>query len=206
MKYSSEPAIHVEQHPLEPFLPQNTKVLFLGSFPPQQKRWCMPFFYPNWINDHWRLTGEVFFNDKDYFVDAPHKTFRLEAIKAFLQEKGIGYFDTASAVRRLNDNASDKFLEIVTPTDITKLTEGLDKLKVIVTTGELATATLCNTLKITYPPRVGEYIEIPTLNCFLYRLPSSSRAYPLAFSKKAEAYRKMYEFAGLIIPDNSIHD
>ena len=198
MKQSAELSIEVELHPLEPFLPQNTKVLFLGSFPPQQKRWCMHFFYPNWINDHWRLTGEVFFNNKDYFVDAAHKTFRLDAIKAFLQEKGIGYFDTASAVRRLNDNASDKFLEIVTPTDITQLTKGLDKLKVIVTTGELATETLCKTLKITYPPRVGEYIEIPNQNRFLYRLPSSSRAYPLAFSKKAEAYRKMYEFAGLI--------
>ena len=196
---------NVESHPLQPFLPTNTKVLFLGSFPPQQKRWCMPFFYPNYINDHWRITGEVFFNDKDYFVDAEHKTFRLEAIKEFLLDKGIGYYDTACAVRRLNANASDKYLEIVTPTDIPDLVHGLRQLKLIVTTGELATQTLCSTLAIAAMPKVNEWTAIPSLSyveqreeVFLYRLPSSSRAYPLAFTKKAEAYRQMYAFAGIL--------
>ena len=207
MKHSAELATDVERHPLEPFLPQNTKVLFLGSFPPQQKRWCMSFFYPNWINDHWRLTGEVFFNDRDYFVDTAHKTFKLEAIKTFLQEKGIGYYDTACAVRRLKDNAADQFLEIVTPTDIAKLTEGLNELRLIVTTGELATTTICRQLHIDTIPKVGTSTRItslpkrgnpPTQTVSLYRLPSSSRAYPLAFDKKAEAYRQMYRAAGLL--------
>lgn len=196
---------NVELHPLQPFLPVNTKVLFLGSFPPQQKRWCMPFFYPNYINDHWRITGEVFFNDKEYFVDSEHKTFCLEAIKIFLLEKGIGYYDTASAVRRLNANASDTYLEIVTPTDIQNLVRGLHQLKLIVTTGELATKTLCSTLAVASMPNVNKRIALPSLSnveqrkdVFLYRLPSSSRAYPLAFSKKAEAYRQMYAFAGML--------
>ena len=50
----------VEYHPLRPFLPENAKVLFLGSFPPQRKRWCMDFYYPNFINDHWRIEGQIF--------------------------------------------------------------------------------------------------------------------------------------------------
>ena len=29
----------------------------LGSFPPQQKRWSMAFFYPNFQNDMWRIFG-----------------------------------------------------------------------------------------------------------------------------------------------------
>ena len=37
----------IEYHPLKPFLPPNAEVLFLGSFPPPKKRWCMDFFYPN---------------------------------------------------------------------------------------------------------------------------------------------------------------
>ena len=45
----------IEYHPLRPFLPENARVLFLGSFPPQRKRWCMDFYYPNFINDHWRI-------------------------------------------------------------------------------------------------------------------------------------------------------
>ena len=36
-----------EHHHLKPFLPANAKVMFLGSFPPPKKRWCMDFFYPN---------------------------------------------------------------------------------------------------------------------------------------------------------------
>lgn len=52
--------MNVEQHPLKPFLPANARLLMLGSFPPQQKRWCMDFYYPNFINDMWRIVGQVF--------------------------------------------------------------------------------------------------------------------------------------------------
>ncbi len=49
--------MEIEQHPLEPFLPGNARLLMLGSFPPQKKRWSMEFYYPNWNNDMWRITG-----------------------------------------------------------------------------------------------------------------------------------------------------
>ena len=55
----------IEYHPLYPFLPEDCKVLFLGSFPPQRKRWCMDFYYPNYINDHWRIAGIIFFGNTD---------------------------------------------------------------------------------------------------------------------------------------------
>ena len=103
-------SMEIEQHPLEPFLPGNARLLMLGSFPPQKKRWSMEFYYPNWNNDMWRITGFLFFNDKDYFVDKTKKAFCKERLISFLQEKGIALFDTASAIRRLQDNASDKFL------------------------------------------------------------------------------------------------
>ena len=51
------PMMNVEKHPFQPFLPEGARILFLGSFPPQPHRWCMPFYYPNWINDFWRVTG-----------------------------------------------------------------------------------------------------------------------------------------------------
>ena len=73
----------VEYHPLHPFLPENAKVLFLGSFPPQRKRWCMDFYYPNFINDHWRIEGQVFFGDKNHFVDEKDKRFKINDIVAF---------------------------------------------------------------------------------------------------------------------------
>ena len=189
----------VEYHPLIPFLPTNAKVLFLGSFPPQRKRWCMDFYYPNFINDHWRIEGAVFFGDRHHFVDEEEKRFKLTDIIAFCQEKGLAFFDTSTAVRRLQDNASDKFLEVVEPTDIQALIVQLPQLRTIVTTGEKATETLCTTMKIPSLPKVNTFVPVPdTYNqageqLVLYRLPSSSRAYPLAFEKKVEAYRRMFE-------------
>jgi G:T/U-mismatch repair DNA glycosylase len=194
----------VEYHPLIPFLPENGKVLFLGSFPPQRKRWCMDFYYPNFINDHWRIEGLVFFGDKNYFVDEENKTFKLPLIIDFLHEKGIGFFDTSYAIRRLNDNASDKFLEVVESTDIFALIKKMPQLRTIVTTGEKATQTICEHLHIEQLPKVGTFVSVPLIlnkkqeSISLYRLPSSSRAYPLSLQKKADAYRKMFETFGLI--------
>ena len=190
----------VEYHPLRPFLPENAKVLFLGSFPPQRKRWCMDFYYPNFINDHWRIEGQIFFGDKNHFVDAENKRFKINEIVAFCQEKGLAFFDTSTAIRRLQDNASDKFLEVIEPTDISALIQQLPNLRAIVTTGEKATVTLCASLDIPEIPKVNTFVTTPLTSgrgagtgLFLWRLPSSSRAYPLAFDKKVEAYRQMFQ-------------
>ena len=197
----------VEYHPLIPFLPENAKVLFLGSFPPQRKRWCMDFYYPNFINDHWRIEGHIFFDDKNHFVDLENKRFKIDEIVAFCKEKGLAFFDTSTAIRRLQDNASDKFLEVVEPTDIRALLAQLPHLKAIITTGEKATETICASLGIPEVPKVNTYVKVPLTfisplafrrgdggeALYLYRLPSSSRAYPLSFNKKVEAYRQMFK-------------
>ena len=188
----------VEYHPLHPFLPENAKVLFLGSFPPQRKRWCMDFYYPNFINDHWRIEGQIFFGDKNHFVNLEAKRFKIDEIVAFCKEKGLAFFDTSTAIRRLQDNASDKYLEVVEPTNIRKLLILLPHCRAIVTTGEKATETICVSLGIPAIPKVNTSVTIPNIYNFkgeqilLYRLPSSSRAYPLSFEKKAEAYHQMF--------------
>ena len=183
----------VEYHPLRPFLPENAKVLFLGSFPPQRKRWCMDFYYPNFINDHWRIEGQIFFGDKNHFVDLEAKRFKIDEIVAFCQEKGLAFFDTSTAIRRLQDNASDKFLEVVESTNVPALIQQLPHLRAIVTTGEKATETICSSLGISTIPKVNTSSILPlTSGIALWRLPSSSRAYPLAFDKKVEAYRRMF--------------
>ena len=181
----------VEYHPLRPFLPENAKVLFLGSFPPQRKRWCMDFYYPNFINDHWRIEGQIFFGDKNHFVDVLNKRFKIDEIVAFCKEKGLAFFDTSTAICRLQDNASDKFLEVVESTDIPALLQQLPHLRAIVTTGEKATETICASLGISNIPKVNTSVEVSN-GLILYRLPSSSRAYPLSFDKKVEAYRQFF--------------
>ncbi len=189
----------VERHPLVPFLPEGARLLFLGSFPPPRKRWCMDFYYPNFTNDHWRLEGHIFFGDRNHFVDPAAKRFRLDEIVTFCQAKGFAFFDTATAVRRLKDNASDAHLEVVEPTDIRALLDRLPHCRAIVTTGEKATATVAAYFGLATLPAVNGEVTLPGINngdgtpVTLYRLPSSSRAYPLPFDRKAEAYRRMFE-------------
>lgn len=186
--------MEIEKHPLKPFLPAKAKLLMLGSFPPQKKRWSMDFYYPNLNNDMWRIFGILFFDDKDYFLNETRKAFCRERIIDFLNEKGIALFDTASSIRRLQDNASDKFLEVVEATDVTALLRQLPECKAIVTTGQKATDTLRQQFNIE-EPKVGDYSEFifEGRAMRLYRMPSSSRAYPLALDKKATAYRIMYQ-------------
>ena len=186
--------MEIEKHPLEPFLPAKAKLLMLGSFPPQKKRWSMDFYYPNLNNDMWRIFGILFFDDNDYFLNETRKAFCRERIIDFLNEKGIALFDTASSIRRLQDNASDKFLEVVEATDVTALLQQLPECKAIVTTGQKATDTLRQQFNVE-EPKVGDYSEFifEGRAMRLYRMPSSSRAYPLALDKKATAYRIMYQ-------------
>ena len=185
--------IEIEKHPLEPFLPPEAKLLMLGSFPPQKKRWSMDFYYPNLNNDMWRIFGLLFFNDKEHFLNDTRKAFCRERIVDFLNEKGIALFDTATCVRRLQDNASDKFLEVVRPTDIAALLRKIPLCKALVTTGQKATDTLRGQFA-TKEPKVGDFTEFlfESRAIKLYRMPSSSRAYPLALEKKGAAYRNMF--------------
>lgn len=194
MKLNNALEIPVEQHPLEPFLPANGKLLMLGSFPPQQKRWCIHFYYPNYSNDMWRIFGQVFFNDPLHFVDTAQKTYRKDDIVAFLNRVGVGIYDTACAIRRLQDNASDKFLEVVTATDVEALLARMPMCRAIVTTGQKATDTLCAHFGIGQP-KMSSYTKfaLDEKEFRLYRMPSSSRAYPMSLVKKAAAYQPMFE-------------
>ena len=185
------PDFPIETHPLPPFTPPNAKLLMLGSFPPPKARWKMDFYYPTFQNDMWRIFGLVFFADKDYFVEAGGKAFKEGLIRDFLQEKGIAISDTAHQVVRLQGNASDKFLQIVTPLDLAALLAQMPHCDVVMTTGELATDTLVSLMPSeTAKPAIGAYseAEFAGRRLRLYRLPSSSRAYPLPLAQKAAAY------------------
>ena len=188
--------LNIEEHPLEPFLPANAVLLMLGSFPPQKKRWSMDFFYPNLQNDMWRIVGLIFFQDKEHFLNPEKKVFDKDRIIEFLNDKGIALYDTASAIRRLQDNASDKFLEVIEQTDISLLLKQIPMCKAIVTTGQKATDIIREQIEVK-EPTVGTSEPFDKA-MKLYRMPSSSRAYPLALEKKAAAYRVMFNELGLL--------
>ena len=189
----------VEQHPLKPFLPEGCRLLMLGSFPPERRRWSMEFFYPNFNNDMWRIMGLIFHGDRDRFVVAGERRFDRAAVEAFCTERGIGLYDTACEVRRLAGNASDKFLEVVTPTDIGALLRMVPACRAVAATGEKAAETFAAAVGCD-APAVGAAVEFGFEGRAMrfYRMPSSSRAYPLSVERKAAVYEGMLRAEGIL--------
>lgn len=184
--------IEIERHPLKPFLPEGAWLLMLGSFPPSKARWSMDFFYPNFINDMWRIFGIVFFGDKEHFVDAENKRFKKGMLADFLTKEGIALYDTACAVRRTKNTASDKDLEIVEATDLDLLLQELPQCTTVVATGEKAATVFADHFGCGVP-KVGcsSDFQYYGRHMKLFRMPSSSRAYPLKLEKKAELYKQV---------------
>ena len=187
----------IETHPFEPWLPKNARLLMLGTFPPSPKRWCMDWYYPNFMNDMWRIFGICFFDDKQHFIVPGEKRFALEKIKTFLEEKRVAIFDTALRIRRTKGTASDKDLEIVEPADLDSMLRALPDCRGVLTAGQLATQIFTEHYGITAAKKMkmGSYVEFQFegRSLRLYRMPSSSRAYPMATEKKAEYYQRMFD-------------
>ena len=200
--------IVIERHPLEPFLPENGQMLFLGSFPPPKARWSMEFFYPNWINDFWRIQGLIHFRDDKYFEKRGEKCFDRSRIIEFCNKEGLAFYDTATKVCRWKGNASDEFLEILEPADIPAMLTKMPLCKTIVTTGGKSAEELLSILQNVEtedisrplregkggPPAIGSFIDIQISNRLIrwWRMPSTSRAYPMSLQKKAEYYAKLW--------------
>ena len=192
-----------EVHPLEPFMPENARVLLLGSFPPPHERWSMEFFYPNFQNDMWRIMGLLFYGDKEHFVVPGQKYFDYDRVVDFCRRRGIALYDAAYMVKRLRGNASDNFLKIIEPTDIRSLLSRMPLCRTVVSTGGKSAEQIASILDVPVPPVGGSvHFTLPAVcraetksghasearTVTFYRMPSSSRAYPLPLEKKAAAY------------------
>lgn len=185
-----------EFHPLEPFLPSGAKILMSGSFPPPRPRWSMDFYYPNRQNDMWRIWSYIATGNKDAFMMPDGKSFDKDKIVEFCTRAGIALTDTAREVMRERGNASDAHLTVIQPRDFGELLSRLPDCHDIVLTGEKAVQTLGAVAGIKNIP-VGEYVATSHFSpreVRIWRMPSSSRAFPRPIEWKAEFYRRMYEY------------
>lgn len=189
----------IETHPWEPFVPQGARVLIMGTFPPARKRWSMDFYYPNPTNDFWRIAGLVFLGDPQALYDTAEKRFRLPDVIELMTAHHIALHDTCRCIRRLQGNASDKFLEVVETVDLQKLLVAMPDCRDIATTGEKAAGVVAE-LTGSDVPRMGEYVETIAYGrpVRVWRMPSTSRAYPLKLEKKAAFYRALWESCGCL--------
>lgn len=181
----------IETHPWEPFIPPQARVLIMGTFPPGDHRWSMNFYYPNPINDFWRIMGLLFLGDKEALYNKEAKRFDLEAVKRLMTEKHIALNDTVRKARRLRGNASDKFLDVVEPVPLYDLLAVMPHCRTIATTGEKAAGIVAE-ITGTPLPKMGEKVMSDD-GLTIWRMPSTSRAYPMRLEKKAEYYRSLFD-------------
>ncbi|MDE6270174.1 MAG: uracil-DNA glycosylase family protein [Muribaculaceae bacterium] len=189
----------VETHPWAPFAPPGAKVLIMGTFPPSPKRWCMDFYYPNPNNDFWKMCGLLFLGDAAALYVPGTRRFDPEAIRRLMTDRHIALHDTCRRIRRLQGNASDKFLEVVETVNLDALLQQLPDCRDVATTGEKA-ASIIAELTATTAPRMGRFVETEYAGRSLriWRMPSTSRAYPLALEKKAEFYAGLFRSVGVL--------
>lgn len=185
----------IERHPWAPFIPDGAKALILGTFPPGKHRWSMDFYYPNPTNDFWRIMGLLFMGDKDALYIPEKRIFNLDQIRKLMSDKHLALNDTAREVRRLKNNASDKYLEIVAPVPLYDLLSQMPSCRTLATTGEKAASVIAD-LTHTTVPKMGEFVMTGDLK--IWRLPSTSRAYPMKLETKASYYSTMLRDAGIL--------
>ena len=198
----TEAGLLTEVHPWEPFIPDGAVVLMLGTFPPPRKRWSMDFFYPNRTNDFWKVCGLLFYGDERALYDSTGRNFDEQRIRRMLTEKRIAMSDTAREVRRLKGNASDKFLEIVTPIDLRATLARMPDCHTVATTGEKAAGVIAAQTGTQVPPICQPVTTSDGLT--LWRMPSTSRAYPMPVAQKAEAYAELFRSVGIQLLDDRI--
>ena len=198
------PEAPIETHPFAPVLPPQATVMMMGSFPPTEDKRCMAFHYPNFGNDMWRIYGLVFFGDAAHFQAAGEKRFEADRIRAFLMARGIALCPAVRRARRERGNASDRFLTVIEPVNLGEVLAQVPCCRALFATGGKAAEVLLGLLH-------GAGNKLPVLKTgqslpfdyagrrlTLHRLPSTSRAYPLALAEKARIWRDFFAAQGLL--------
>ncbi|MDE5551744.1 MAG: hypothetical protein K2I91_00950, partial [Muribaculaceae bacterium] len=113
---------------------------------------------------------------------------------------------TGRTVVRTTGNASDKDLDIREHIDLSALLSEMPECVSLATTGEKAASVIAK-ITDTDIPKVGEYVEIALTDSrgverrlTHWRMPSSSRAYPMPLDKKASLYAKMFNSLDIHYP------
>lgn len=110
-------------HPISPLVPENAKILILGSFPSVKSREEM-FFYGHKQNRFWRVLA--------YVTDSP-VPLTIEEKKKLLLANGIALYDVIYACDIIG--SSDSSISNVVPTDLKSILSEYTSIKAVFTNG-----------------------------------------------------------------------
>lgn len=158
------------QHCFPPQVRDDTRLLVLGSLPGAASL-AVSRYYAHPRNQFWRLIGTVI----DEEVERLAYGQRLER----LLDRGVGLWDTVAAARRRGSLDADIQLEAAS--DLAGLAGSLPELRAIAFNGGTAA-------------RIGRRQVDGARSWELIDLPSSSPAYTLPFTQKAQAWAALRSY------------
>ncbi len=159
-------------HPFAPIINDDTRVLFLGSFP-SIASFEHSFYYAHARNAFWPILARIF------DVELPSN----EAKKAFCLAKGIGLWDVIGSCER--SNSSDTNLKNCIPNDFEKLLREYPNIRAIGCTGKKSFELFLKYYK--------------NMEVEMVQLPSTSPAHAaMKQEEKQEIYREFLKKYGII--------
>lgn len=157
------------QHPFDPIIDQNSKVLILGSFPSIQS-FKNSFYYGHPQNQFWKILAKLFDEEEPKSI---------EEKKEFLRRHNIALWDMVAGCER--ESSLDSSLKNIEVNDIAALLQRYPNIKALFFTGKKA--------QNLYQRHFG-HLDIPT-----FYLPSPSPAYrAMSLEEKVKKWSILKDF------------
>jgi G:T/U-mismatch repair DNA glycosylase len=174
------------------------KVMILGNFPPHRKKWDYEFYYPNKINNFWKVLAALAGKPLKEMKGGP----AVEERKRIMEKLKVGVFNIAKSIKRKGVSARDTDIEIVEYNDLVSVLKKHKELRKIVLAGYSAPNSTARKF-IEYLDLQGISFERPTLikmgSTFKIRfenreiecviLNSTSTAFPIKLDVLVEQFR-----------------
>lgn len=121
-----------ETHPFETYIPENCRVLTLGTFPAKKKDRRFSFFYPSARNRFWEVMGKV----SGIAVNAFEDPMAARERKHILDKLELGLADLGKRVLRQGDSSMDINIFPIDFQDIFALIDRHPSIKYLVLTSK----------------------------------------------------------------------
>lgn len=109
--------IQKETHPWKWYVPNNSKTLIIGTFPPVKRNWSYHFFYPNKQNLFWPVMSRLANKELTYFSGEA----AVQERKEILELLKVAVTDMGLEIGRKENSSLDEHLTAIEYMDIFKI-------------------------------------------------------------------------------------
>ena len=190
--------IQKETHPWKWYVPANSRILIIGTFPPAKEKWSFNFFYPNKQNLFWPVMSRLVNTELKYLSGEA----AVDERKQILELLKAGISDMGFEIERKGNSSLDENLTAVKYMDIFEiLKENIFITKIIFTSSSgtvSASKWFINYLKLKniqlkFPkgskPLKGEFkFKQRMIQLVILYSPSRRAANRISFEKLVEMY------------------